>query len=560
MHNTHNIFETIELSRIFFENHNEPTKIFFFGDLYNFDSLMNNNPFNNIEDFIRYEYDTNGINFLNKLNGQFAIVLIDYKQKKIYLIRDKLGTEHLYYSKFNDKLVVSNTIANIYNMPGFDKTIDIESLGQLISKLYVMPPHTILENIKQVEVGQYICLDINGISKCKYYSVIDNYEKCNKFMGTYDEAVILTENKIYEAIELRTKYYGDCATYMSGGYDSTLIAILLQQHNKVKIDTFTIGLEEEGWDESVFASEVAKLIGANNYRVSLSFDKFKDLYEDIEKYYDEPMSDNAIVASTLLAKELGNNNTSVITGTAGDELFCGLAQYLYYEYNNQFEKISKIVNSLFGYVKNRGTLPRKLNKLYYYNTPENRHQTDYLVFWEQYNKLLDKVPQDIEYGILVNQANIENRHMVTELLSSCIEDECYKEGEPLRYYGKNCTRPFLDCNLVEFAYTLPYEYKYKDSILKRIIKDIVFKYIDRRILESHKKQGMGLPINQWLYKDFKYFKQNFLEKDFIERQGLFDYESINKMIKIFESGKDIGIGNYLWNILFFQKWWVRNIK
>jgi asparagine synthase (glutamine-hydrolysing) len=364
---------------------------------------------------------------------------------------------------------------------------------------------------------------------------------------------------ITDSIDKRMISDVSLGAFLSGGIDSSLVVSIMQKLSSKPVNTFTIGFNEDKYNEAHHAKRVANHLGTNHHELYLPITKAQELIEQIPIYYDEPFADSSQLATMLVSRLAKKNVTVSLSGDGGDELFCG-----YNRYNKVLKlKKYKILSYFFQFFKDDdlGEINRKLLKLKFLNKDNNIVNSDYLASEFFLNNLI-KQPFKFEskyFDILNLTSDIQEKNMLQDLITYLPDDILTKVDRASMAYSLESRTPLLDHRIVEFAFNLPHNLKYKNSNLKYILKKLLYKYIPKKIV-NRPKQGFGVPIYDWLRNDLDNYVNYYLSEEFIYKQKIFNYEEVVKLVKRFKNNQSLYVDKLVWNIIVFQLWYKKYIS
>ena len=318
------------------------------GEIYNFKELkkaLSDYPFRSQCDteVILAAYEKWGIKCVERFNGMFAIALFDRETQELYLVRDRIGKKPLYYWQDGENLAFASELKPIMACPGFPKRIDKSVLAAYLYQQYVPEPDTIFEDVKKLEPGMILrfCIGTAGragnaqqegcgsrIEKLRYWSIADSYRKGIADPVTdYGQAKAELKALLQKSVKSRMEADVPLGTFLSGGYDSSLVTAMAQEAAGAPVKTFSIGFAEKEYDESGYAAEVAKHLGTDHTAQIITEAEMLRLVDSIPKYFDEPMADSSQIPSMLVAALARQKVTVALSGDGGDEFFCGYQMY-----------------------------------------------------------------------------------------------------------------------------------------------------------------------------------------------------------------------------------------
>jgi asparagine synthase (glutamine-hydrolysing) len=509
-----------------------------------------------------------GTSCVEKFRGMFAFAIYDAKAQKIFLCRDRVGVKPLYYYMDNEKLLFGSEMKVFFNTKGFNAKINQNSLRTFINYGYVTHPHTILSNVFKAEVGSWTILDLTffTLSTHKYWDYAKLYEK-EKFSGTYEEAVLKTEEVVKEACELRMVSDVPVGVFLSGGFDSTLVATMLQKDRTDKLKTFTIGFSD-GIDESIDAERIAKHLGTDHTSYDCQQKDAIDLIPLLPELYDDPIADISTIPTMLVSKLARQEVMVALSADGGDELFAGYDGFKSVpEVFQQLKKVplKKGIGTLMRFLapifsRNYSHVQKKLygmGQVLSASTSERLYQYHIQQAGLPY-EILDRLfLEDGEILYPIHQSiSMENK--LDELFIFGVEDVLrdlllVKVDRATMGFSLEGREPLLDHVLMEFAASLPYHYKHDGLVSKRPIREIVYKYLPIEIM-NRPKVGFDLPLYKWLNGDLKYLLNEFISIENLKVQKIFDPSYVEVLVSQFKNNH-LRYTSIIWRLLVFQMWY-----
>ena len=546
----------------------EDYEIVYNGEVYNFQEIRvelekYNYTFKSDSDteVILKSYHLWGIDSINKFNGMFAIAIYDKKDKKLFLARDRIGKKPLYYTFINNTFIFASELKSLMIYPTFEKIINKDALNLFLFYGYIVAPYTIFNDCYKLEAGNYLefnlkdrTLDINS-----YWSIKKTF--LNREIIEENERSLLDrlDNLLTKAVRYRMISDVPIGSFLSGGYDSSLISAIMQKLSPTPIDTFTIGFNEKDFNEANYAKKVAKYLETNHHELYLPIKDAEPLIFEISKYYDEPFADDSQIATMLVSRLAKESVTVALSGDGGDELFCGYSRYESVVKQQQYKYISKVyskVNRLFNIDRLSSKIDKKLPKLSYMYSDDTIVNFKYLYT----NLYLDGLVKDNSYKIdkkyfdIINLSkNIQEKYMLQDMITYLPDDILLKVDRASMAFSLESRTPILDFNIIEFSMNIPHSLKYKNGDKKYILKRLTHQYIPKEIMDRPKK-GFGVPVSNWLHTDLHYLIDCYLNYEYILKQNIFDYEKIKVLLKGFDN-RDIYSERFIWHIIIFQLWY-----
>lgn len=529
-------------------------------------------------EMILHAYSVWGIDCIQKFIGMFAFTLFDEEKQMVYCVRDRAGVKPFFYYWNEGLFLFGSELKSMLIHPAFRKEINKDAVASFMQFGYVPTPHCIWKNAHKIKPGHYLAFSIPNaaFSITQYWNVYDAYNK-PKIDISFKDAKEQTESLLQSACNYRMVADVPVGVFLSGGYDSTTVAALLQKDRTEKIKTFTIGVPDAGLNEAPYAKDIAAHLGTDHTEYYCTEKEALELIPDLPYYYDEPFADSSAIPTTLVSRIAREQVTVALSADAGDEVFAGYNKYDY------LSRYGKKINKIPGFFRNgiagiMSAIPADkipvLNKKYQFN---NRY--------EKVKNLL-KDPSLLNLTLSLSQqyndANIQKLflHNVKNLSTSFDSKELKKEHfsdlnfmlavDYQNYLPDDILQkvdrasmsvslegrePFLDHRVIEWAAQLPEEYKYYKGNKKYILKEISKKYIPEAMMDRP-KMGFGIPVDRWLTDDLKEIVYSYCNNDKIKSQGIFDAAIIDKLLADFYGGRK-ELAFKIWYLLMFQMWHAR---
>jgi asparagine synthase (glutamine-hydrolysing) len=550
------------------------------GEVYNFKEIRENlrnlgHSFHSDSDteVIIKAYQQFGIESVNKFIGMFAFVLYDIKKQVIYLLRDRAGVKPLYYFHKNDCLLFASELKSIYSYPNFEKNINEQAVSLFFKYAYIRSPHTIFRNTYKVRPGHYIKINLANrkVDEIKYYDVLDYYNK-PKLHISEQEALEEVERLFISAFQYRMVSDVPVGIFLSGGYDSSVVAAVLQKNNSAKLKTFTIGFHEEKFNEAQHAKRVAEYLGTDHHEYYCTTKEAQDILPLLADIYDEPFGDSSSIPTTLVSRFARKEVTVSLSADGGDEIFAGYGRYDHLKKVNTIlgmapdmlfragVNLHKISSGLFPSFKKGTNTIDKLSEILdsegKYNIAEvySKHYSN-----KDLSQLLPEYDTKIhlydEIGKINNENDFINTCLALDYKTYMVDDILVKVDRATMSVGLEGREPLLDNRIIEFVSQLPSDLKYKNGEKKYLLKKIAHKYIPKEMLNRPKK-GFGVPVNEWLKTDLKDYLFYYINEEQLSKHNYIDVKKAISVRDEFLLGKNKR-ETQIWLLLMFQMWWNR---
>lgn len=507
-----------------------------------------------------------GIDCVKKLNGMFAIAIFDRETQALHLVRDRIGKKPLYYWFENGNLVFASELKPIMACPGFAKRIQTGVLPRYLYQQYINGPETVFENVYKVAPGERITFVNGKLQKQKYWDLKEVYhQKKENQPKSFEEAKAQLKALLETAVAQRMVADVPLGTFLSGGYDSSLVTAVAQSLSKEPVKTFSIGFEEKQYNEAEYAKEVAAYLGCDHTEMYIGEQDMFRLIESIPKYYDEPFADSSQIPSMLVSELARKDVTVALSGDGGDEFFCGYNVYDKVLQAQKLDKIGAVAGAVGDVLHITDKYPFKVRVIAKNRNKEAKTQFiagNYLKAAEGMVRK-DKntfLPCYYDFETKYQEKNWQERRMLLDMETYLPEDILCKVDRASMKYSLETRCPILDTNVMEYAFSMPHEFKYGNGMKKRILKELAYDYIPREMLER-KKTGFSVPLDKWLRGPLKEQVLAFAGAEFLNRQGIFDAAYVESFFKNYMEKGDGGSGtgaNYsrmVWAFFMFQRWY-----
>lgn len=547
--------------------------IVFNGEIYNFrelKSLISDYPFQSECDteIIIAAYLKWGIDFVNMLNGMFAVAIFDRKYSVVYLVRDRIGKKPLYYYvRDTGNIAFASELKAIVECPFFEKKINKGIIGRYLYRQYILAPDTIYQNVYKLEAGSVLKISREGIVKHKYWDIAQKYNELKTYkVKSYGESKEELKELLTRSVSQRLTADVPVGAFLSGGYDSSLVCAIAQGLSDKPIKTFSIGFYEKDFNEAEYAKAVANHIGTRHEELYISEQEMLEMLESIPVYYDEPFADSSQIP-TMLVSELARKSVSVVlSGDGGDELFGGYNIYAILQNAQKKVLWGKAVHwlrnmpvtgdlSLWGKLDiAERIVSDDINK-------EAKTQTGINTYIEGINRLLVSPVANFYYEF--ESKYREKKYSVTRMLldmdTYLPDDILVKVDRASMRYALECRCPLLDKEILEFSLSTPAEYKIGGEN-KKILKDIAHEYIPREIMDRP-KSGFAIPLDKWLRGALKEQLLYWSRESFLKEQEIFKPKETIDFIAAYLNEGDRGkwsghnYSKVCWSYFVFQQWY-----
>ncbi len=519
-----------------------------------------------------YAYKVWGLDrCLELIDGMFAFAIYDKTKQVTYIVRDRYGEKPLYYYVESENFYFASEL-KAFSLHKQKFSIDKTALNLFLSLSYIPAPYSIYNEIKKVLPGHYLSISNDmKIEDHLYYNVSTEIKES---ITNKEEGIQKVQELLTDSIKKRMVADVPMGAFLSGGIDSSIVCCLMSKLSEKPINTFSIGFKEKDYDESERAELIVKHIKSNHTKYILDYKDVIDCLDDIILYYDEPFGDSSAIPSYYVAKLAAKDVKVVLTGDCADELFGGYEKYLAEYYVTRYRKVPKLVRKLFEWfvchcpesATTRSHL-RRIKKVI-----RNAQKNGFDLY---YNMMCLGFNEDMRKQLLATDFYTDIKHIFQERYKKIPNDFSFLqkeqimdiqgvlEGDMFPKMDRACMHnsienraPFLDRRIVHTALNLADNLKIRRKNKKYILKEAFKNILPSQTLQF-RKSGFGVPVDYWFRNELKSEMEKLMEREFIEKQGIFNYQFLIELFNEHIQGKENHKGQ-LWNFYVFQRWYLKN--
>ena len=527
---------------------------------------------------------------LRKLRGMFAFALWDKKEKALFLARDRAGEKPLYYGYVNNLFIFCSEIKALKKISEFNMNINREALDLYMRLGYVPTPLSIFKNVFKLLPGSYLKLDLKTYKKkiCtpKKYWDIDQVISLQKIKK--DESDVIEELDFLLKRTVKEQMISDVpiGAFLSSGIDSSTIVSLMQFQSSKPIKTFSIGFWEKDYDEAKDAKVISNYLATDHQELYVDQKDALNQIENLSLIFDEPFADSSNIPTVILSNLAKQKVTVALSGDGGDELFGGYNRYkianqLNFILNNVPIKLKNLIikilleisphhwdvlyktfcNLLFKekHINSFGDKLHKLLDILKANDSKSLYKS-FLFQQREIESLVLGQKNNLEFINFDNNFNVNRNYIEKMMLSDfkgyLTDDILTKVDRSAMSVSLETRVPYLNHQVVEFAWSLPFHQKIRNGNRKWILKEVLKKYLPQK-LSLRPKQGFSIPIEKWLREELRDWAESLIEKKKINEDGFLDYQIIKTKWDEHLSKKR-NWQHWLWNVLVFQSWLENN--
>ena len=503
---------------------------------------------------------------LERVNGMFAFALWDRYEETLFLGRDRMGEKPLYYGWNGGNFLFGSELKALSAHPAWKGEVDRNALALYLRHNYIPGPWSIYQGIWKLPPAHYVIVrrkgeEIRGpicywdLARSAEHGVNHSVDGPEKYQ---DELDSLLRDSVFRRMAADVPL----GAFLSGGYDSTIVAAMMQAQSQRPIKTFSIGFHEQGYNEAQHAKAVSEYIGSEHTELYVTPEEAREVIPKIPKIYDEPFSDSSQIP-TFLVSDLAKKDVTVsLSGDGGDELFYGYDRY--FVADRLWSKLSKVPLSLrrlaawiasnapaFALERAMAVLPKRLRINHFADRlPKLAEILNHPTGESFYRVLVShwKRPDQVVLGgkepeTLLNQRfqfpelpSLREQMMYFDQMTYLPGDNLVKIDRASMAVSLEVRVPLLDHRVVEFAWRVPTEFKYREGKGKWLLRQVLYRYVPQDLMDRP-KMGFGVPIEHWLRGALREWAEELLDEKRLREEGFFDPAPIRRMWQEHVSGK-----------------------
>lgn len=517
---------------------------------------------------------------LSRFTGMFAFAVWDRTDHSVTLVRDRFGVKPLYYGMVNGIFAFASELSSFAVIPGFTREIDRSVLPLYLRYGNVPAPHCIWRDLHKLPPGTSLRVELGGVREpVPFWSLLDAAARGHAapFRGDYQEALERTDALLRQSIRWRLISDVPVGVFLSGGVDSSLVAALAQSTTGAPVSTYTIGFDHETYDESKHAAAVAAHLGTRHTTLMTDEARALAVVARLPRIYDEPFADSSQIPTFLVAEMARRHVTVALSGDGGDEIFGGYNRHL--AAPGLWRKASRVPRPLrhaMAWTADRNlwasaaqwanrSLPahrrvaaplEKLQKLAVVlqaSDPRHLHLQLSSLWRDPASAVVGPVasPTDAQpaWPDFLGYAEFM---MLADALQYMPDDILVKVDRASMAVALEVREPLLDHHLVEFAWSLPLEFKIQQTRGKRLLRDVLYRHVPRGLIDRP-KSGFGLPIDDWLRGALRDWAETLLAPGRLKADGFFRPEIVSQLWREHLANRR-NHHHRIWTILMFNAW------
>lgn len=562
-------------------NEDQTAWIVFNGEIYNYQSLREKleklgHEFYTDSDTeaIIHAYEQYGADCPKHLRGMFAFAIWDERQRELFLARDRVGKKPLLYAHVNGQLIFASEFSALLLHPSISREIAPEAIHYYLSFMCVPAPLTAYRAIKKLEPGHTLRFTRHGEIKIERYWQ-PNFSK--KVHLSEEEAGERAIEILREAVRVRLMSEVPLGAFLSGGIDSSAVVALMSEESAGPVKTFSIGFEEQDYNELEHARRVAKYVGADHHEFIVRPDALEVLPTLVE-HYGEPYADSSAIPTYYVARETRKHVTVALNGDGGDECFAGYERHAAMRLAESYRRLPGLVREslveqgmrLLPTPKARHSRVRSIQRfLKAASLPSverylrwisvfHTEAKDKLYTNEFRRETAGHDPADLltPWFARANGAGVVDAALLTDTMTYLPNDLLVKVDIASMAVSLEARSPFLDHHVIEFAASLPEHLKLRRLTTKYLLKRVLRKLLPAENL-NRRKMGFGVPVGHWFRTGMQPFLREMLLSEKAFKRGFFKPEAVKRIIEQHTCGER-DYGHQLWALLMLELWFIKN--
>ncbi len=562
--------------------------IVFNGEIFNFNDL-------------KKELEEKGVNFIShsdtevllklyidqkekclaRFNGFFSFCIYDKQEQTFFLARDRYGIKPLLYLFDDDKFIFASEMKSIHQY-GIEKNLDYNSLYIYLQLNYIPAPDTIFSQVKKLLPGHYMKVSRQKMEVSSYYEIPYSRAIAENNTIRYSDAKEKLKSLLEASVQRRLVADVPLGSFLSGGIDSSVVTALASKH-KPDLHTFSIGFKDEKFfDETEYAQLVARQLKTNHTVFALTNNDLYSHLNSVLDYMDEPFGDSSALAVYILSKETRKHATVALSGDGADELWGGYNKHAAFYRTMHPGWKEKMVSSLLPLWKlfpqsRNSKLTNKVRQLVRFGEGTKLSSKDRYWRWASFadrEEALQMLHPDLRTNLWLKEFAPRKKNilqfipeqedindiLLTDMQLVLPNDMLTKVDLMSMANGLEVRVPFLDYEVVNFAFSLPSDFKVNADMRKRLVQD-AFRDILPPQLYNRPKKGFEVPLLKWFRHEMRsLITDDLLSEKFVVEQGIFDYAAIRRIKEQLFSSNPGDVHARIWGLIVFQWWWKKWMK
>ena len=513
--------------------------------------------------------------------GMFAIALWDREADSLTLARDRMGEKPLYYGRGTQGMAFASELKALRRCPGLDLSLDIEALKDYMRVGYVACPRSAFRGVNKLPPGSVLTFASphDSGTTTVYWSLPAPVSRDRVPISTHDDQALLSDLEHLLDRSIRQQMLSDVplGAFLSGGIDSSLIVALMQRASSQRVRTFSMGVREQGEDESKHARRIAEHLGTEHTEIIVSAEDVLAVVPKLAGIYDEPFADSSQVPTVLLSQLTRRHVTVALSGDAGDELFGGYNRYITaarlepvikqipFAMRRMLAGLLRAVPTRYWDGLSANETARRMMHLPPSMSEKMARLAGFLAAPTGQDAYLRTVSQWLDEAKIplsspgcspllpdFPSVALPQQMMCWDMQNYLPDDILVKVDRAAMAYSLETRVPFLDYRIVEFSLATPMHYKIRNGQSKWLLRQLLARHVPPNLFERP-KQGFTLPLAEWLRGPLRDWAEDLLAPKTLDATGLINSKMVREMWTDHLNRKH-NHQRGLWTILMLQSW------
>jgi len=515
-------------------------------------------------------YDKYGVKCVNHLRGMFSFAIYDEKENTVFCARDRVGKKPFKYFLNDDVFMFGSELKAILTQPEYKKEPDYVAVHHYLTLQYCPAPLTGFKDIKKLEPAHYLLIDLNTkkIEKKQYWK-LDYSKKLNLSEDEWKKRIM---EKLEESVKLRMISDVPIGAFLSGGIDSSAVVALMSKHSKTPIKTFSIGFNEEKYNELKYAKMVADKFKTDHTEFIVKPDAIAML-PDLVRQYEEPYADSSALPTYYVSKLTRDFVTVALNGDGGDENFGGYGRYSIQKFGLWYDNILPLhrlfilpISKFLAQNFKTTFFDRAYRFAKTLADDYSRRYVNYICYFT--NEMKEEIYTDgfkkkvvgiDSYDIVASkfkEAGTKDKMdqtLYADFNTYLPDDLMAKVDIDTMAVSLEGRSPFLDHEMLELTAKIPFDLKIKGRNNKKyILKEALRGLVPDEVM-FRPKMGFGIPIDVWFRGDLKKYSYGILLSKKALSRGIFKKEAIKKILDTHTKTK-ISYAYHIWALITLELW------
>jgi len=513
-------------------------------------------------------YEEWGDRVTERVNGQFAFALWDARRRRLLAARDRAGEKPLYYYDGGGDIVFASEIKSLLTRADVPRELDLQALDWFLTYEFIMAPRTIFKGVRKLPPAHAMSVENGKIRVWPYWSAPAASDPDRS------EALWIEELKDTLARAVSSQMMSDVplGAFLSGGIDSSAVVALMAGASERPIKTFSIAMQENSYDESVYAREVSRRFGTEHHEEMIDPDVV-GLFDKLVVHLDEPFADVSMFPTYLVSEVAARHVKVVLSGDGGDELFAGYDWYVAERLARRLavfpgDRALRILHSMCERVppteKKKGLVNKVKRFLAGFHEPRELEHYRWLAHLGDSHKrslysrdLLAAASEEDSGSPVVAKLgeardDTINRQLFADFKLFLSDDILVKVDRMSMATSLEARAPFLDRDVVELAFRMPGHMKLRGNTRKYVLKKAMEGVLPASILHR-RKEGFSIPLKNWLRSELRPLMEDLLSEERVSHRGLFEPREVERLKALHLSGRE-NHAHQLFPLMVFERW------